>query len=104
MNRIRTDSPWRWLAALSSLCGLSVLIAQEFRGEAPLAAVFAATAMLIGGAVLYLRFSASPDRWARIVTGPEARRFLAISMACLFLVMVAGMIVALNYLGAFSRL
>ena len=59
--------------------------------------------MLIGGAVLYVRFSASPDRWARIVTGPEARRFLAISLACLFLVMLALAIVVLNYLGAFSR-
>jgi hypothetical protein len=101
MNRIGTDSPWRWLAALSTLCGLSVLVIQELRGETSLQSVFGATSMLVGGAVLYIRFSASPYRWARIVTGPEARRFLAISLACLLLVWLAVMIVALHYLGAF---
>ena len=103
MNRIGAAFPWRLLAALSALCGLLVLVVLSGRGSPSFVTVYAASAMMIGGGVAYFRLSLEPNRWNRVVHGPEARRFLAISIACLFLMALAVIILGLRFLNAIPR-
>lgn len=93
MRRITARSPWRWLAALTSVTGLFVLLTIAVGGRAQLAQAVPASIMGVGGLVLFLRLSVDDDGWERIVHGPTARRFLAVGMVAAALLGLATTVV-----------
>ena len=100
MRETNEISSWRWLAAVSAVSGFLALMLLAVRGQASMSAVVPSSAMFIGGAVLFARMTTRPDRWARAMMGPEARRFFAVCVASLLIVLVAVFLLALDFLGA----
>ena len=96
MRRTSERSSYRWLAALTSLSGLLVLFAIAASGQARLGAAVPASTMCIGGLLLFLRMSVDTDGWERIVHGPTARRFLAVSIVIAAIIGLATVLVLLG--------
>ena len=96
MRRISERSSWRWLAALSALSGLLVLLGIAARGEASLGAAVPASTMCVGGLLLFLRMSVNDEGWERIVHGPTARRFLAVLVVISALIGLATVLILLG--------
>jgi hypothetical protein len=96
MSRISERSPWRWLAALSALTGLLVLLAIAASGQASLGAAVPASTMCVGGLLLFLRMSVGDEAWERIVHGPTARRFLAVGVVIAALIGLATVLVMMG--------
>lgn len=88
----------RWLAAAAAVTGLIVLLASSAQEPARIGAVLPASAMFVGGAVLFARLSTSPDTWERAVHGPTARRFLAVGVAIAALLAIITMLLLLSFL------
>ena len=96
MRRISERSPWRWLAALSALSGLVVLLGLATLGQASLGAAVTASTMCVGGLLLFLRMSVDEEGWERIVHGPTARRFLAVSVVISALIGLATVMIMIG--------
>lgn len=96
MRRVGERSSWRWLAGLSALSGLLVLLRIAASGEASLGAAVPASTMCVGGLLLFLRMSVNDEGWERIVHGPTARRFLAVSVVIAALIGLATVLILLG--------
>jgi len=96
MRRITERSSWRWLAAISAFSGLLVLLAIAASEQASLGAAVPASTMCIGGLLLFLRMSVDDEGWERIVHGPTARRFLAVSVVITALITLATVVIMIG--------
>jgi hypothetical protein len=103
MRREQTRPPWRWLAALSAVSGLAVMLSLAARGQASMGAVLPACTMFVGGLVLFARLTTSPRKWERMVHGPTAFRFMTMGIAVSALIGVASAIILLDYLVSLGR-
>lgn len=92
-----TFHPGRWIAAATGLTGL-VCLALILKGdEVDIARVYVATTLFIVGTLQFIKQSMSTHQWERTVNGPEARRFLAISLGISALMILAGVIVLIGW-------
>jgi len=96
MRRISERSSWRWLAALSAISGLFLLLAIAATGEASLGAAVPASTLCVGGLLLFFRMSVDEEGWERIVHGPTARRFLAVAIVIAALIGLATVLVMMG--------
>lgn len=101
MSTVEAGNPWRWAAALSAAVGLAGIVFLAVRGEASFFRVYLAAALFLGGGVLFARLSVRPGHWARALSGPEARRFFALTLAVSALLGLAGVVIILGFLSSF---
>lgn len=88
----------RWIAAavgMSGFAGLVVILTGE---GVELTPVFASSALLVVGTTLFVRMSLTERQWERTVNGPEARRFLAISLGISSLLLLAAVVVLVDWI------